>query len=395
MDSDLIPPRRWFPVVFLHSLLVQGVTFAFRPALVYAMIAAEAPVWMLGVMAASFSTPALLLALPMGRFVDVRGERRGALVGSGLVLVGVLVALVGFHSPWWILAASVLAGAGHLPSMLVGQAQVAHLAPASRMDTVFGHYSLAASFGQLLGPFLLNLPGGEAAMPPLRAVFLACVGVAVALVVTSALFVHRPQRGSVEEKVGLLREAGGLLRTRGVLLALVVGAVPVAVLDLYQVYWPAMGVERGYDVMFVSAMLSVRALFSMISRFFMGRLVRWQGRLRVLATSMVLAGCALGAAVAPVPLSVVVASTVVFGFGLGLCQPLGMAILVVLTPDHNRGVSVSLRLAMNRVGQIVTPLALGGLAGALGSAGVLGASAVLLAVSAAGVRLLPASRASE
>jgi MFS family permease len=394
MGLNQPPIRRWFPIVFAHSLLTHGFTVAFRPALAYALIAADAPVWMLNVVAASFALPALVLALPVGRFVDVFGERIVAILSAVLLLSGTLVALFGYHSPGLLLIACLLAGAGHLPSVLVDQSQVANFTPAKRLDAMYGYYGLSASIGQLLGPLLLALPGGTDSLPPLGPVFLACTLIATALAVTAFLTISSHSRGGEDVSSadgGTIHQVASLLRTPGVTRSLLVGAVPVAVLDISHVYWPALGVERGYDVVFVSMLLSLRAVASMGSRLFLGRFVDRWGRPPVLVTSLLGTGIAALMMAVPLPLWLIVVGAVAFGFALGVAQPLSMSWLASLTPSHNRGVSVSLRLGVNRAAQIGTPLVLGGLVAVTGTWAVIAATGVMMIATAAGVKAPPPS----
>ena len=398
MGMNRPPLRRWFPVVFGHSLLTHAFTVAFRPALAYGLIAAEAPVWMLGVVAASFAVPALLLALPVGRSVDVFGERIVAILSAVLLLSGTLVALFGYHSPLLLLVACLLAGVGHLPSVLVDQSQVANFTPVKRLDAMYGYYGLSASIGQLLGPLLLALPGGTASFPPLGSVFLASAVIAFALTVV-AFFTNSSQNRDGQDSPlaegGTSQQVASLLRTPGVTRSLLVGAVPVAVLDISLVYWPALGAERGYDVVFVSMLLSLRAVASMGSRFFLGRFVQRWGRSSVLVTSLVGTGLATLLIAVPLPLWLITIGAAVFGFALGVAQPLSMSWLASLTPSHNRGISVSLRLAMNRAAQIVTPLGLGGLVAVSGTWAVIAATGVMMIATAAGVKAPPSVTEDE
>ncbi|SDG81349.1 MFS transporter [Microbacterium pygmaeum] len=375
----------WLWTVSTHSFFVQGFTAAFRPALAYAFIAADVPIWMLGVLAASFSVPALALALPIGRFVDVFGERRAALIGALSVAAGALVALFGFSSPSLVLLASLLVGAGHMPSVIVGQVQVAHRTPRSRLDAIYGLYAFSSSCGQLIGPLLLIVVGGTRAVPDLELVFGGCVVLALGILGAAAFFTpSRPPSSRVSQGAppGVLREAGRLIRHRGVVSALIVGSISVVAIDIVQVYWPALGVERGYDVVFVSIMLSLRAVMSMISRLIVGPVVARFGRLTVLMVSTILAGISLAVTALPLHEAFVLAAAVVLGFVLGVCQPLTMSWLAEITPAHNRGASVSLRLAANRVGQTLIPVCLGLVGGFAGAGGVVLIFAVMLCSSA-------------
>lgn len=68
----------------------------------------------------------------------------------------------------------------------------------------------------------------------------------------------------------------------------------------------------------------------------------------------------------------------VLGLGLGIGQPLTMSWLSAQAPAGQRGRALALRLAGNRVGQVVLPSAIGVVAAGLGAGGVFLASAVVV-----------------
>lgn len=79
-----------------------------------------------------------------------------------------------------------------------------------------------------------------------------------------------------------------------------------------------------------------------------------------------------------IPLWIIMIAAALFGFALGVAQPLSMSWLASITPNHNRGVSASLRLAVNRVAQVGTPLVLGSLVAVTGTWAVIAASGVMI-----------------
>jgi MFS family permease len=270
------------------------------------------------------------------------------------------------------------------------QALVANHTLTERYDAAFGHYTFATSLGQALGPGLIVLLGGEGAVPRTGAIFAATVALTVVLVVLS-WFV----RAGRVEHVATGRDAGGslkkLVRKRGLLRALAVSSVVLAAVDITLVYLPALGAERGIAAGTVGVLLTVRAAASMTSRLFLGRLVTWMGRRRLLLGSLGLSAGSLALVVVPMPswlLGVVIALA---GLGLGACQPLTMSWLAETTPPGLRGTAMSLRLTGNRFGQVVVPTVAGMLAVGTGAAGVLGVTALGVAAVGFAARRLPSS----
>jgi MFS family permease len=171
-----------------------------------------------------------------------------------------------------------------------------------------------------------------------------------------------------------------LLRIPGVMISILAGLMVLTAVELLIVYLPAFGAERGIDAGTIGALLSLRAVASLLSRVWLGQLVALAGR-RLLALSI--GAAAAGLVLLPVPMPVAGMGALVVVIGLGLCLPLTMAWLADVTPDRARATALSVRLSGNRLGQAVLPRGLGGLAAGLGAAGVLIGMAVALAITAA------------
>ncbi len=374
--------RSWMVPVLLHGVLVQALITAFRPGTAYAMIEAGAGTTALGMLAMSAALPALALALPTGRFVDRVGERWSVLAGSLVVVAGVTIGLAGIASTTMLLIANAVVGCGFMACMVAQQAAVANQAASTRMDAAFGAYTVATSAGQLIGPLLLALPGRSPSYPPVELVLACCLAFAVAAVIGSFFVpsaVSRPFASLPSN--GMLTDARDLVRGSGVVRALIVGSLSVGVVEVVVVFWPAVGVGVGVGAIVVSAMLVLRAFASIASRLLVGVAVRLWGRSGVLVLAIV-AG-SIGLAMTAVPnVPTMIAGAIVFGFGVGACQPLCMAWLVAITPSSNRGLTTSLRLVGNRIAQATIPLGLGALAVLIGVPGMVAGFGVVFALTA-------------
>jgi MFS family permease len=378
------PGRRLLAVLLVHSVLTQVITFVLRPAATYRAIELDVPGAWLGVLGASFAVVPLVLAVPSGQATDRFGERRVMLAGAALTaLSGVLLALLG-TGPAGVVLGTVVLGTGHLLSVVGQQAAVANSAPPGRFDSAFGYYTFAASLGQAIGPGLIVLVGGARAIPDTQTLFLVAAGIGVALVACTCVL-RMPSRASgsgASESAGLR----GLLRLPGLVRALLISCIVLAAVDITLVYLPALGADRGLAAGFVGLLLTLRAVASMTSRLFLGRLVALLGRRRLLIATSALSAAAMavvGLPMGPVGMVVVV---VLLGLGLGVGQPLTMSWLALSAPPGLRGRAMSLRLTGNRLGQVLIPSAVGAVAAGVGAAGVLWATAAGLAVATTAAR---------
>lgn len=373
--------RRGLLLLLVHAALIQIIIFGMRPALSYAALALGSSPASLGALSAFYALPALLLALPAGRVTDVIGERRGMVIGSIAVAAAAALAVLAGGSLPLLMAASVLLGCGQMFTVLGEQSYVGSVSVAHRSDSAFGVYGFAVSLGQTIGPLMLVLPGGTAAMPPVTLVFGVALGCALLMLVVS-LLIRSPDRPPTLARDGMLRAARGVLATRGLPHALVAGSLVLASVDIFIAYAPLIGHDRGFSAVVISAMLVARSGFSMVSRLFLGRLTRALGRRRLLVSSILLSALVLAGFVFDLPAAALVALAAGYGFAVGICQPITMSWISLIAPPGTRGLAMSMRLAANRLGQTLLPVTVGALAAVAGAAGVLGASSVMLVVAA-------------
>lgn len=373
--------RRSAAALLVNSLLIQAVTFLLRPATTYRALELDVPGFALGALAATFAVVPLVLAIPTGALVDRVGEKLLMVLGSLTVLAAALFMLFWGSSVAALVVGNALLGAGHLTCVVAQQAVVANNASASRLDAGFGYLTFAASLGQALGPLAITFAGGSAVRPDTHFMFLLGAGFSIVLLL-SAFCVSGRHTGRKHHAKRRDRTSGGtasLLKTPGVVRALATSATVLAVVDLTVIYLPALGAERGLSAGTVGLMLTVRAVFSMVSRLGLGHLSRKLGRTRLMHWSLVLSTVSLGIAAIPMPVWLLFVVLAALGLGLGIGQPLTMSWLTAQAPEGQRGRALALRLAGNRVGQVVLPSAIGAVAAGVGAGGVLVASAAALA----------------
>src|SRR5262245_27300726 len=113
MTRQHVSRRSWIAVFYAHTTLLQAIAFVLRPTASYQALALDLPAHWLGALGASFAVVPLILAVPTGHAADRFGERRIALVGSGLVVLSAVgFVTVGATVPG-LLVATVLLGTGY------------------------------------------------------------------------------------------------------------------------------------------------------------------------------------------------------------------------------------------------------------------------------------------
>lgn len=367
-------------LIITQAVITQGMAFTVRPTISYrALEIGIAPAW-LGALAATYAAAPLLCALLVGQATDRFGPKKIMVVGTlFMALSGVALTLFGSSIATLILG-SVLLGIGHLMAVIGQQAAVAGLTTPGRLQSAFGHYTLAGSLGQALGPGLIAIFGANATIPDTGRIFaVATALMAASLVFAVVLPVPSSRTGRSDATPASWRE---ILRIRGLVPAITITAIVLAAVDITLIYLPVLGAELGISAATVGVLLSVRAASSMASRFFLGSLVRMLGSNRLLLLSLIIAAVSMALVPLGMPMAALVVLLVFLGFGLGIGQPVTMAWLAAAAPPGSQGRAMSLRISGSRLGQIVFPTATGAVAAGFGASGALWGIALALGAAA-------------
>jgi len=378
VDAD----ARWFLILLTMATLLHAASALARPMASYRALEIGMDTSSLGLVAAAFAIAPVVFALSIGRRID----RSGAfpfLLGSTVMMVVASVGLALVGTPVALLGLIALLGLSQLIFVVADQTLVGSRTTAAGYDSRFGSLSFVASFGQLIGPAAAGLIAADGSTEATTRAFL--FGATLSIVaIPFTLLLWRRDPGPAVPRPSVTPAAQpvlAILRMPGMAPAMLASMTVLATMDVITVYLPALGEERGLSVVTVGALLAVRAAASMVSRLLLGRLVALFGRDRLMIVSLATAAASV-VALPFLPLPAAFAVMAVAGATLGVCQPMTMAWVAARATDSARGTAMSLRLLGNRVGQVVIPLAAGSLAAVTGTAGVLAAAGLTVALSA-------------
>jgi MFS family permease len=368
-----------------NSVIVQAVIGMLRVATTYRTIELDLPVIWLGVISASFALLPVFAAVRLGRFIDRGNDSQAVWIGVALVLASAVGFWAWCPTGLHLLAYTVVLGFGHMFCM-AGQQMLAVRSAAFRArDSAFGHYMVAASTGQGLGPLVVGWLGGTATVPSTPELFgIALLGAAACLAVSLTL---RPgPRSQAPDAGASLVAVGTLIRTPGMLAVIVASVVTITSLDLLVVYLPLIGAERHVNAGDVGMLLTIRAVAALVARAFFARLVMLVGRQQLTFVSIAIAAGAFVLLALP-PLALMYLAIILAGLGLGISSTTTLSGIVDLAPEEARGTALSLRITGNRVGQVLVPFLASLIAAVTGTAGILLVIAATLAASGTAARL--------
>jgi MFS family permease len=378
IDWKLLAP------LLANAFMVHTVIGIIRVTTSYRTIELGLPVLWLGVISAGFALLPVFSAVALGRFIDRGNDSQAAWIGAALVLIAAAGFWAWSGSGLNLLAFTIVLGFGHMFCMASQQMLAVRCANLRGREAAFGHFMVAVSTGQGLGPFIVGWLGGSAAVPATG--YLFGIGlIAASLFMTVALMLRPAPRPSRHRDGGPVVGVGTLVRMPGMAAIIMASVVTVTSLDLLVIYLPLIGAERRVDASDIGMLLAIRSVAALVARIFYSRLIAGLGRQRLTLVSISLGAAAFALLAVPsLPLMFLAISTV--GLGLGIASTTTLSGMVDLAPIEARGTALSLRITGNRIGQVLVPLLASLIAVAAGTAGILLVIASTLAASGVALR---------
>ncbi|MFI8244231.1 MFS transporter [Streptomyces sp. NPDC085866] len=359
--------RGWLLRLVIAFGFAQGAVSMARPAVSYRALALGADERAVGVIAGMYALLPLFAAVPLGRRTD--HGRCAPLLPVGVVLVSGGCVLSGVVNSLWATALwSGVMGLGHLCFVIGAQSLVARQSAPHEQDRNFGHFTIGASLGQLIGPVAAGALIGGPDMAGSSALALVVAGVGGAVAFTSLWRIEDRAAVNPRSLQGDRVPVGGILRARGVPAGMLISLSVLSATDILTAYLPVVGEHRGIAPSVVGVLLSLRAGATIACRLVLTPLLRLLGRPALLTVTCFLAAVLCAGVALPVPVWVLGLMLTVLGFCLGVGQPLSMTTVVQAAPEGARSTALALRLTGNRLGQVAAPAAAGLVAGVAGVA---------------------------
>ncbi|MER6733407.1 MFS transporter [Streptomyces puniciscabiei] len=374
--------RGWLLRLVLAFGFAQGAVSMARPAVSYRALALGADERAVGVIAGVYALLPLFAAVPLGRRTD--HGRCAPLLPAGVVLISGGCALSGLVNSLWAMALwSGVMGLGHLCFVIGAQSLVARQSAPQEQDRNFGHFTIGASLGQLIGPIAAGALIGGSDMAHSSALALVVAGAGAAVAFTSLWRIEDRTAITSSRPRGDRVPVGRILRARGVPAGMLISLSVLSATDILTAYLPVVGEHRAIAPSVVGVLLSLRAGATIACRLVLTPLLRLLGRPALLTLTCLLAAVLCAGVALPVPVWALGLMLTALGFCLGVGQPLSMTTVVQAAPEAARSTALALRLTGNRLGQVAAPAAAGLVAGVAGVAAPFVMLGALLLLSAA------------
>jgi len=375
--------ERWLVLALLNSVAIQASTYLARPMITYKLLGLHENHFIVGSFGALYALFPLILAIPLGRWINQFGEGRFIAFGTFIILLSTCALAFTTNLMLMVFLVAVL-GTSQLLCMAGAQALFANRTPRASYETYFGYYTFSAALGQLIGPLIGAVVSGSSGVLPRSTSHAFLASAIIALLGLIPLAFGAPMKPTFDVSAKDSRENASLKRllsNPGMLVAMYASLAVSSTVDVLVVFLPVFGKERGFSSGAIGVILAVRAASSMLSRVNLGKLTSVVGYFRLLVGSIAISSLACIVAIfshSPIFLGVVI---LIAGFSLGVGQPMTMAWVSRISRDDERSFAISIRLAGNRLGQFMLPALAGLISGVFGVGAVFIALALLMSSS--------------
>ncbi|ALS23713.1 MULTISPECIES: MFS transporter [Paenibacillus] len=310
----------------------------------------------IGFLTASFAFLPLLFAIRAGKIADRFGDRLPVVAGGIGCSLGMALPFV-FPAMWALFVSQVLVGLSHVFIAICLQNVLGNAAASKEQrDHYFSMLSMVVAIAHFVGPLM---GGYTAEHYSYRTVFQTAMLIGMVPILISfyipVMLRKKEETDPAPDSTTLL----SLLKLPVLRNALATSALVLYSRDIFVAYFPLYGERIGMSDSSIGWIIAIQGLSMVPVRLFLSRLTAAFGRERILLLSIQIAGFAFVLIPYAGHISLLLLLSVFMGIGLGCGQPLSMSTTYSASPKNKTGEVLGLRLATNRLSQLIAPLFFG------------------------------------
>ncbi|WP_241236320.1 MFS transporter [Brevibacillus marinus] len=326
----------------------------------------------IGLLTSIYAFLPLLLAVRAGRFADHVGDRTPLLLGMVGCVAGMLVPSL-FPARLSLYLSQIMVGISQVIVNISLQNALGNAANDANRDHYFGVFSMMVALAGCIGP----IAGGYVSEHySYSAVYLVggllCAG---PIILSWGIPAKRKPRTEADSS---LSNSLQLLQMPLLRKALLSSALVLYSREIFVAYFPLYGQKLQLSDSLIGWIIALQGLAMVPIRFYLSRMVGAFGRDRVLLWSILLAGVSFLLVPFLDQVYLLMLLSALMGIGLGCGQPLSMTTIYNVSPRNRTGEVLGLRLATNRLSQLIAPLFFGMLGNWLGLVSVFYVSGAFL-----------------
>lgn len=308
----------------------------------------------IGILTAVYAFFPLLFAIHAGKITDRIGDRIPIISGMIFASLGLLAPYL-IQTLWSLYISQIIVGISHIFIIISLQNVLGNAANKENRDHYFGIFSMVVALSQFIGPVM----GGYLAEYTTYSFAFFVSAIIGSVPIVTAFWVPvllaKKMKGPIPEGGSALN----LLKIPQLSKALAGSALVLYSRDIFVAYFPLYAASLNISDSNIGWIIALQGLAMVPIRFFLTRLTVWMGREQLLLSSILVAGISF--LVIPftssIPLLMLLAITM--GAGLGCGQPLSMTTIYNASSKSKTGEVLGLRLATNRISQLIAPILFG------------------------------------
>lgn len=330
-----------------------------------------------GLITAFYSLLPIFIAIITGRFIDRFGEKIPLVIGA---LGSSLSLLLPFLIPelYTLYFCLIILGGSQFLAVVAVQNGLSKLTSARiSQEKAIGTFSLFTSLGNTIGPLI----GGFASENRgFQETYLILMAVSALSIVCSIFIVQKKMKVTkVENEKQDIKQ---VLSIHGLKRIMIISMIILAALDLFYVYFPLYASAKGFSPSKIGVVLTFMAFASVIARYFLPIAVHKFGRVRILVIFMLSGAVAYSFVPIFNDFVIIIAIVMLLGAGLGMAQPLTILLSYQLAPENRTAEVLGLRLAGNRLSQVISPIIFAGVSTVIGMAWIFVIEGLLIGIGA-------------
>jgi MFS family permease len=309
----------------------------------------------IGMLTAAYAFLPLIFAIHVGKIADRIGDRLPVLLGTVGTAVGMALPFA-LPTISTLYASQIIVGVSHVFLIVSLQNILGHAATKENRDHYFSVFSMFVAGGGFIGPVI----GGYLAEQ--YSYSLAFLVASVIGIIPFLASFYIPAVPSKKERTDIapgISDSLSLLKVSMLRKALASSALVLYSRDIFVAYFPLLAVRAGMSASQIGWIIAIQGLAMIIVRLFLSKLTNIMGRTWVLLASILTAGLSFLLLPAVEHVYGFYLLSALMGFGLGCGQPLSMTTTYNASPKDRTGEVLGLRLASNRLSQLIAPMIFG------------------------------------
>ncbi|MEH7381613.1 MFS transporter [Bacillus sp. JJ1533] len=307
----------------------------------------------IGLLTAVYAFFPLIFAIHAGRIADKIGDRLPVLVGLVGIATGMVIPYY-FPSLLSLYISQLIVGVTTIFITVSLQNLLGNISNENNRDRYYSYFGMVVAFGSMIGPIIAGYMGEHISY---SSVFFVSIFIIIVPILMALLIPVIKRNGDVKQVS--LNSSVSLLKIPILRKALIASALVLYSRDIFIAYFPLFAKQYDISTSMIGWIIAIQGFAIIIVRFVLPALIVRFGRDSVLTASVFMAGISFLLVPFTGNLILLGALSAIMGIGLGCGQPLSMTTTYNASPKSRTGEVLGLRLATNRLSQLIAPVFFG------------------------------------